>query len=214
MIKTKLIEVLTGLDVLKNFTAGQINDHFFKKGHARIVEYEKGERILCEGEYDNWVYWLIEGKVGVIKNGVMVASFQRIGDMFGEMSLLDGDARSACVDALTPTVCFALDMSVLDHPVFKDKISRESFCRNLAQLTSERLAKTTTRLSGAEQELVELRKLLHQKDRELEEATATIRQLTSINGKLSRRITELTEKYEWISKLIPAHLVPPSEKQK
>ena len=196
MIKGKLIEMLAGLDVLENFTPGQINDHFFKKGYARIVEYETGERILFEGQYDNWVYWLIEGKVAVIKEGVMIACFQRTGDMFGEMSILGGDARSACVDALVPTLCFALDMSVLDHPELKNRISREVFCRNLAQLTRERLAQTTSRLSNAEKELFDLKKQLHETECALKGAEAMIRQLEERDQTQKKRFLELKSKID------------------
>ncbi|TWI75367.1 Cyclic nucleotide-binding domain-containing protein [Desulfobotulus alkaliphilus] len=196
MIKDKVVDILAGLDVLKNFTAAQINDHFFKKGYARIVEYQAGERILMEGQYDNWVYWLIEGKVAVIKGDVMIASFQRTGDMFGEMSILEGNARSANVDALCPTLCFKLDMSVLDHPVLKNRISRETFCNSLAQLARERLAKTTCRLSETEKELLKIKQLLQQKEKELEEAGILITQLTELNATQNLHILELTARLE------------------
>lgn len=195
-MKEKLLETLTGLDLLKNFTPGQINDLFFKKRLARIVEYEAGERILCEGHYDNWVYWIIEGRVAVVKDEIVVASLQRMGDMFGEMAVLDGDARTADVEALSHTICLELDMSVLDHPLLKERMSREAFCRNIAQLVKERLASTTRRLSGVERELYETRKALAQREDALKRTSADLQRLMQVNADQDKVIKELMAKLE------------------
>jgi len=153
--REKIFELFTQLSILKSFSTAEIKDTFFKRGLAKVVEYSPGDTIIDEGKYDNWVYWLIEGRIDVIKNGVSVAFFERIGDMFGEMGILEGDARSASVFARTKTVCLTIDMSILEHPDLKDKISQEVFCRDIAQVTKDRLAKTTFRLSETEQQLAE-----------------------------------------------------------
>ncbi|MBW1677309.1 MAG: cyclic nucleotide-binding domain-containing protein [Deltaproteobacteria bacterium] len=34
---------------------------------SKIRKYEPGELILEEGQYDNWVYFLVSGKVRIVK---------------------------------------------------------------------------------------------------------------------------------------------------
>jgi len=94
--------------------------------------------IVAEGKYDNWVYWLINGQIDVMKNEIKVATFRRIGDMFGEMGIVDGDAISASVLASSAVVRLAIDMSILDHPELEQKISKEAFCNDVAHITKSR----------------------------------------------------------------------------
>lgn len=197
-MKDKVISMLTSLDVLKSFSAEEINARFFKRGLAKIVQYDAEETIIHEGQYDSWVYWLIDGQVKVIKNGIVIASFQRVGDMFGEMGILDGEARSATVQAAVQTTCFELDMSVLERPELKNKISRESFCRSIAQLTKGRLAKTTRRLSDVEKELVELKKLLMESEEKRQAVMIAfqelIKKIEDKNQKIRALSADLAEK--------------------
>ncbi len=191
MIKDRVIEMLTSLDVLKSFSTNEINEKFFRKGLAKIVQYEPGETIIKEGLYDNWVFWLMEGKVDVIKNGVTIASFQRIGDMFGEMGILDGNARTATVAASTFTVCFELDMSIIEHSDLKNKISKESFCRSIAQLTKDRLAKTTRRLSDSENELTATKRRLAEIEQKWQSLQITVQKLLEKNAEKDKKIDSL-----------------------
>lgn len=173
--REKIFDLFTQISICKSFSAEEIKEGFFKKGLARIIEYSPGETIIDEGKYDNWVYWLIEGQIDVVKKNVTIATFQRVGDMFGEMGILEGDARSASVNACTGTVCLAIDMSILDHPDVKNKISRENFCRDIAQVTRDRLAKTTSRLSEVELGLTYIRKQLETSEQKRRETMATLK---------------------------------------
>ena len=82
---------------------------------SKIRNYDMGEPIIKEGGQDQWIYFLLSGRVRIEKNGVNIATIDTVGEIFGEMRLLDGLARSASVYAdtkppawpltLTPTTC-------------------------------------------------------------------------------------------------------------
>lgn len=81
--------------------------------HGKRLTYPKGQEIIARSEDLNDVYILIGGLARVLvfsANGKAVG-FRRInpGDLFGEFSAIDGDKRSASVEAVTN--CAVLAMS-------------------------------------------------------------------------------------------------------
>jgi CRP/FNR family transcriptional regulator, cyclic AMP receptor protein len=76
---------------------------------SKIREYDDGELIIREGDDDNWLYFLLGGKIKVTKNGVKLASCDTIGDVFGEIAMIDGSKRSASVSAEGETTCLAIN---------------------------------------------------------------------------------------------------------
>lgn len=66
-------------------------------------KYEKDEVIFKEGDLGDCFYLIIEGSVRVAKNvkddKIEAVALLKTGDYFGEMSLLDGEPRSAWVIA-------------------------------------------------------------------------------------------------------------------
>lgn len=190
-IQEKVLGLFPQISILKSFSSGEIKEKFFKKGFAKIIGYAPGEVIISEGKYDNRVYWLIDGKIDVVKNEVLVAAFRRVGDMFGEMGILDGDARSASVVANTHVICLSIDMSILDHPELEQKISREAFCNDVALVTKSRLARTTSRLTESEQEILLLKKKLAETDQKWRSSMET----------LSKTLDKLEEKDAYINAL-------------
>lgn len=195
-IREKVFGLFTHVAVCKSFSRAEIQEKIFKKGLAKIIEYSRGETIISEGKYDNWVYWLIEGKINVVKNGVTVATFERVGDMFGEMGILDGDARSASVVAAADTICLTIDMSILDHPGLQQKISREDFCRDIAQATKGRLVKTTCRLTEAEQRLLAARQQLEATEQKLRETMSELNRTRELISSKDEALAALHKQLE------------------
>ena len=76
---------------------------------SKIRQYEKGEVIIHEGDSDPWLYFLLNGKVLVEKNGLEIGTIDKIGEIFGEMRIVDNLSRSATVKATGKTVCLAVD---------------------------------------------------------------------------------------------------------
>lgn len=120
---------------------------------SRMRKYEPGEIIIREGDYDAWVFFLIKGDLKISVKGVEVGTIRRLGDVFGEMGIIDGSPRSASIQALTPTLCVAVDASILDRQTAKDTYVVQSilyriFCEVLAVRVREldkRLSELTTK---------------------------------------------------------------------
>ena len=51
---------------------------------SKIRKYEDGEEIIKEGAEDRWFYFLLVGKVRIVKAGEELAILRRTGDIFGE----------------------------------------------------------------------------------------------------------------------------------
>lgn len=118
---------------------------------SRMEKYEPGEVVIREGQYDNWIYFLISGKVSIQKAGETFGSLQNRGDIFGEMGIIDGSPRSASIVALEPTVALAMDASYIDRLKGQQRIAFQCV---LYQAFAEILA---VRLRLADDRLIKLR---------------------------------------------------------
>ncbi len=83
---------------------------------CEVVSFRAGEAIVRQGEPGDSVYVILDGRVEVLarteRNGVLaesVVSWLVAGDALGELSLLDGQPRSATCVALTDTTCLRLE---------------------------------------------------------------------------------------------------------
>ena len=65
---------------------------------SRVIKYDPGELIIKEGQYDNWIYFIIYGEVRIQKHGETIGLLKRRGDIFGEMGIIDGSPRSATIE--------------------------------------------------------------------------------------------------------------------
>jgi CRP/FNR family transcriptional regulator, cyclic AMP receptor protein len=79
---------------------------------SKIVEARPGAVLTTIGDPGDSFFVIIDGKV-TVQTPVGVGDFLRPGDFFGEMSLLDGEPRSATVTATT-----AVRMLVVDRAHF------------------------------------------------------------------------------------------------
>ncbi|MBW1765430.1 MAG: Crp/Fnr family transcriptional regulator [Deltaproteobacteria bacterium] len=126
---------------------------------SKIRKYEPGELILGEGLYDCWIYFLVSGKVRVDKQGEALTILKRRGDVFGEMSIIDGSPRSASVYAIDETVCLATDASYIDRLSGNDRIA---YCyilfRVFAESLAGRLRLTNEELIRAKEEIARLKR--------------------------------------------------------
>jgi CRP-like cAMP-binding protein len=57
----------------------------------------------------------LDGKVCIVKNDKEIRVIYRSGDIFGEMGIIDGSARSASVYAIDETLCLSTDVSYIDR---------------------------------------------------------------------------------------------------
>ena len=127
---------------------------------SKIRKYESGELILEENQYDCWVYFLVSGKIRVVKHGEDLRILKRTGDIFGEMGIIDGSPRSASVYAMDETVCLATDASYIDRLSGKDLTTFSSILyRTFSEILANRLRLTSEELIKTKEENERLKKL-------------------------------------------------------
>lgn len=78
---------------------------------------ERDQLVIRQSEPGNSMFVILEGRVKVSLHGddgkEVILSVLKAGDFFGEMSLLDGQPRSANVSTLEPTRLLVLERSAL-----------------------------------------------------------------------------------------------------
>jgi CRP/FNR family transcriptional regulator, cyclic AMP receptor protein len=72
-------------------------------------KYEPGQIILQQGEKTGRLYFLIEGEVAVLKDGVPFAKSSQPGAVFGEMAMLLNASHAATVRAEKPCTFHVVD---------------------------------------------------------------------------------------------------------
>ena len=127
-------------------------------GNTVIIECERGDVIIKEGDDSNYFCILLKGTVDVTKGGERVARLDGAGEMLGELALLNGENRSASVVAATHAFCLRVEPEFLKE---LPDASRNAFYailyRFVAGLLSERLDSCSKRLAEREDELRQIR---------------------------------------------------------
>jgi len=113
----------------------------------QIETYAQGENIIKEGETGNKLYIIIEGSVEILKKNPLnkhqeqkIATLAK-GDNFGEMELIDIQARVATVKTMTKTTVCSLSNKDLYSIEKWDSGSFVLIIMNLAREISRRLRK-------------------------------------------------------------------------
>ena len=151
----KNIQLLMTIPGLRHFEARKLGGLLRL---SRIRQYEPGETIIEEGADDPWLYFLLNGSVKVVKDGVVIAMLEKAGELFGEMRLIAGGQRSASVQALKRTCCLAVDISARDRlHQNDDRTDLLLFLyRMFAEYTSARLKLTNDELIQCKKRLASL----------------------------------------------------------
>jgi signal-transduction protein with cAMP-binding, CBS, and nucleotidyltransferase domain len=125
---------------------------------SKIRQYDDGESIIKEGDRDQWLYFLLSGKIRIEKDGMEIASSDKTGEMFGEMRLIDKLSRSATVIAQGKTMCLAVDSGGAGRSGLNDERAEFLFLlyRMFAEYVSIRLRLTNDELIAAKKRLGEL----------------------------------------------------------
>jgi CRP-like cAMP-binding protein len=100
------IQKLMTIPALRNFEAKSLGRLL---NLSKIREYENGECIIKEGDFDPWLYFLLSGKIRITKEGMEINVIDKKGEIFGEMRIIDSLSRSASVYAEGKTICLAVD---------------------------------------------------------------------------------------------------------
>ncbi len=125
---------------------------------SKIRQYEDGETIIAEGDYDPWLYFLLSGRIRVAKEGVTISRIDKQGEIFGEMRVIDERSRSASVYAEGQTVCLAVDTAAHDRiGADGDKDGQLDFLLLLYRIFAEYM---TARLRLTNEELIKAKKAI------------------------------------------------------
>jgi CRP-like cAMP-binding protein len=87
---------LRNLDLFEGLTTRQLAE---LASVVRETSFASGTGIVEEGEYDDSMYFIVEGRVRIAKGGREVAELGPK-DFFGEMAVFDGERRSASATAV------------------------------------------------------------------------------------------------------------------
>jgi CRP-like cAMP-binding protein len=127
---------------------------------GRLRRYEPGEDVIREGEREAWMYFIISGRVSVLKEGRSVGRIAGTGEIFGEIGIIDGQPRSATVRAEDKTLVLAVDGSFLNAVPDEHRAACYSVLyRMFAQVLAERLRETSEDLARAKEAVARLRGL-------------------------------------------------------
>ena len=81
-----------------------------------LVEFSAGDVILAEGDLGNHMYVVMEGELSVLLKNRVIAK-AGVGDIVGEMALINSEIRSATVKADTDCVVAHIDQSSCESPL-------------------------------------------------------------------------------------------------
>jgi CRP-like cAMP-binding protein len=140
----KLLKSLKSIPSLDQFKTSELRLLLRK---SKIQKYRKGERIIREGSTGAWIYILVYGRVDIVKDGRVITTTDRRGELIGEISAVDGAARSASVMASDDTVCLATDTRQIERLSGNDRLAFGYILyRVFAETLAERLRVTTAEL--------------------------------------------------------------------
>ena len=100
--------------------------------------YGAGEDIITVGSQNCKIYFILEGRVAVIRGGIILEEMDE-GAFFGEMEVLDVLPSAATVKALASTKVMVLSIDALGE-IYENDLKTYSFIlMNLARDLSRRL---------------------------------------------------------------------------
>lgn len=145
-------DALRKLPFLGSFDDEQLDDVL---DSSNYVQGEPGDVMIDEGAIDSRIYILLSGEVEVRRQGKLLATIDRVGEVFGELAVVNEDRRSASVVAKTRVVCLAVDQKFLqdikpreEYPAFY-----AALYEFIARLTAGRLEATSRQLAKVQNEL-------------------------------------------------------------
>ncbi|MCP4689579.1 MAG: cyclic nucleotide-binding domain-containing protein [Desulfobacterales bacterium] len=120
--------------------------------HMNFFEIEKKEILFREGDHGDYLCFVVEGELEVIKNyssledAVVIAKASQKRSI-GEMSVIDETTRSATVRASTKTTLIALPKSGFDSILEENPRIGIKILKAIARLMSMNIRRTSSRLA-------------------------------------------------------------------
>lgn len=151
---------LNSVPFLNSFSDEQLDDVLTS---SSLLQCDKEDVIIQEGTIDSRIYILLNGELEVRVEGKKVASISRVGEVFGELALVNQDKRAASVIASSRALCLAVDQKFLQdiHPREEDPAFHAALFEFVARLVAKKLDSTSRRLAEVEKELRTLKESQH-----------------------------------------------------
>ncbi len=143
---------LSAVPFLNSFSEDQLDEVL---NSSSLLQCDAGDIIIREGSIDSRIYILLSGELEVRVGGKKVAAITRVGDVFGELALVNHDKRVASVIAGGRALCLAVDQKFLQdmHPREEDPAFHAALFEFVARLVAKKLDATSRRLAEVEKEL-------------------------------------------------------------
>lgn len=139
--QSQRVSALKKIDLFSGLTDGELNDLSARLKYAPFVA---GDVITRQGSVAHWLYLLTHGDVEV---WIDAPGEQRrrvniihAGEVFGEMGLMTGAARSATVIARTDVECYLLDKASFEHILH----ARPELAQQISQILANRRVELET----------------------------------------------------------------------
>jgi len=146
-VSVDLHQCLSALPLFSGLSSSEI-ERLQETG--RVEYYAEGNNVLAEGEAGLRMVVILDGTVSVLgldsAGDEVTLSILKSGDVFGEMSLLLGSARSATVRARDDIRVFAMDRPTFELMVSGGDPAALKFGMALARVLAHRVSQLNQRL--------------------------------------------------------------------
>ncbi|MEM7417140.1 MAG: cyclic nucleotide-binding domain-containing protein [Gemmatimonadota bacterium] len=134
------VMILKGSEFFRNFPGGDLAGI---AALAEVVHVQKDEVIFTEGEEGDAFYMVVKGSVIISRGATKLATLgSREG--FGEMAILDKEARSASATASEDTTLLSLDRDSFDRVIEQNPV----VARGVYRVLTERLRNTLAQVAA------------------------------------------------------------------
>jgi CRP/FNR family cyclic AMP-dependent transcriptional regulator len=108
---------------------------------CHVMQLQTGEKIFNEGDAGEDLYLVLNGKIDIMKKGVLIASLGKA-EIFGEMILLYEGTRSTDAFAVVPSDLLLLNYQAILSVYDKNPRAMSIMMLNLSRLLADRLKKS------------------------------------------------------------------------
>lgn len=192
--KEHILSQITDIEAIQSIPE---EEKQFLANHLTPICVPSGEILCKEGDYGDFFYLIINGEAQVTRHGQFLINLKE-GDIFGEMSLLTGEPRSATVSAKTNMDLYKLDRENFSTILTSSPHLALALSRNLAkrlQVTTDSRVVAEKKLNRWKQKLLqqeEINQLLNEDQITIESLMKNSAPLAILVGTLLDNIPEST----------------------
>ncbi len=147
---------LDQIPFFENFRGRHLNDILYS---SYFIQADDGDELIKEGQEDSRIFILLTGRLQVIKSGGVLAEITESGEIFGELSAVTEEKRTASVVARSSTLCLVIDQQFLKE--IKPEEDNASYYATLygfiSKVLAARLRKASELIMRLEKEVDELK---------------------------------------------------------